>query len=100
MKQSMHFPNQLYERVEMTWEELLNKCKGRYQEVLPNESTTHIIVRKKQQKYPHQHFLVFEEENLFVGYDPVTNKLCTAMYLDGRWGYKNKEYNADEHYGR
>ena len=47
MKQSMHFPNQLYERVEMTWEELLNKCKGRYQEVLPNESTTHIIVRKK-----------------------------------------------------
>ena len=98
MKQSKHFPGMLFERTGLTWEELTSEKE--YETILPESNHSYRIVKKKQIKYPHQHFLVFKDDNLFVGYDPITDLLCTVMYLDGKWGYPNKEYNADEHYGR
>ena len=98
MKQSYHFPGQLLERIGKSWSELIAQYD--YEVVKAGEPTSHRIVAKKQKRYPHQDFLVFKEENLFVGYDPITEKLCTAMYLDGKWGYKNRAYNAKEHYGK
>lgn len=87
----------LKQRTDKTLEELLAKqCEI----VLPGKETRHRIVRKKQERYPHQIFLIWEEDNLFIGLDPQTEKLCTVMYLDGKWGYPDKEYNENEHYNR
>ena len=96
MRTSEHFEGQLLERVGKTWDQLVKEFE--YQVVKAGETTTHRIVSKKQKRYPHQDFIVFEDANLFVAADG--DRLVTAMYLDGRWGYKNRAYDASEHYGK
>ena len=97
MNQTNHFKSQLLERVGMTWDELNAKYDAQVVEAGTN--TKHRIVRKKQARYPDQDFLVFEDLNLFCARGS-NGTLVTAMYLDGRWGYKNRAYNAAEHYGK
>lgn len=97
MRQSFHFPKMLKQRTDKTLEELLAKpCEI----VLPGKETRHYIVKKKQERYPHQIFLIWEEENLFIGFDPETEKLCTLMYLDGRHGYVEEDYDPKKDYKR
>ena len=97
MKQSTHFKSQLMERISMDWDELIDTYD--HEVVEAGSSTKHRIVAKKQKRYPNQDFIVFPDANLFcaVGSNGV---LVTAMYLDGTWGYKNRPYNKDEHYGK
>lgn len=37
--------------------------------------------------HPHQIFLCYPKRNIGLAYDPITNKVCTVLYLDGRNGY-------------
>lgn len=97
MKKSYHFDSQLLERVGMEWGELIAKYD--HEVVLAGEPTSHRIVRKKQKRYPTQDFIVFPEANLFCARG-ADDTLVTAMYLDGRWGYKNRPYDPKEHYGK
>ena len=97
MRFSYHFQSQLDERIGLTWSELL--AKYNHVVVKAGDYTPHRIVRKKQARYPEQDFLVFEKANLFCARG-ADGTLVTAMYLDGRWGYKNRPYSKEEHYGK
>ena len=96
MKQTNHFKSQLLDRVGKTWDELVDQFDHEVYEA--GSACPHRIVRAKQKRYPGQDFIVFPSINLFCarGENEV---LVTAMYLDGRWGYKNRKYNPKEHYG-
>ena len=97
MNQTFHFRKQLQERVGMTWNELIAKYDHEVYEA--GETTPHRIVRKKMLRYKDQDFIVFPDANLFCARGS-NGVLVTAMYLDGAWGYKDRPYNADEHFGR
>lgn len=97
MKFSRHFPEQLHERIGMTWDELIAKYD--YQVEKAGTKSKHRIVRHKQKRYPLQDFIVFPDANLFCA-QGADGTLVTAMYLDGKWGYKNRAYCPKEHYGK
>lgn len=97
MNQTYHFKNQLLERVGLEWDELIEKFDHEVEEA--GSVSSHRIVRKKQEKYPDQDFIVFEDANLFCA-RASNGVLVTAMYLDGRWGYRDRKYDPKEHYGQ
>ena len=96
VKQTHHFKNQLNERIGLDWDELNAKYDSEV--YIAGSSTPHRIVRKKMQRYPNQDFIVFPEANLFAARGE-NGVLVTAMYLDGRWGYKDRPYDPKKHYG-
>ena len=97
MRQSQHFPQRLRMRTEKSFNELLQM---KHEVIEVGQETKHKIIRYKQKLYPHQRFLVWEKYNLFIPHDPITNLLCTPMYLNGDWGYPDEDCDRDRHYGR
>ena len=97
MYQTYHFRKQLQERVGKSWDELIAEYDHEVYEA--GEHSPHRIVRKKMARYKDQAFIVFPKANLFCA-RAANGTLVTAMYLDGKWGYKDKPYDPDEHYGR
>ena len=97
MRTTLHFTNALKSRTDLTWEELNQQFDS--QVYTAGQTCPHKIVRNKMKRYTDQSFVVFPDANLFCAVR-ADGSLATAMYLDGRWGYKDQPYDPDAHFGR
>ena len=86
MNISYHLRKDTYGRLGMPAREFMKLYKDEMIE-LDRPSRDYPGLRGNFNTHPHQTFLVYPNQNIGLSYDPITDTLCTALYLDGRDGY-------------
>ena len=93
MRISKHLYETIGNRIGMGWSEFIKKHKDEEKRYKKGDYCEFPRVAWKLKKsYDHQIMLVYPSTNVFVAYDPITNKLCSLMWIDGSDGYDGNNY--------